>query len=179
MDAREKDVPHDGKTMGEIIARSDGVMDGYWQQSTATADAMRGGWFHTGDVAIIHEDGYIHIIDRKKDIIISGGENISSLEIENTLLAHSAVYEAAVIPVPDEKWGEVPKALVVLKPDCKASEPELLEFCRAHLSHYKCPRSVEFLPSLPKTATGKVLKKDLRKQYWQKQTESAPEFTRK
>ena len=174
VDALENDIPRDGKTMGEIIARCDGVMDGYWQQSASTADAMRGGWFHTGDVAVIHEDGYIHIVDRKKDIIISGGENISSLEIESALLAHSAVYEAAVIPIPDEKWGEVPKALVVLKPDAKTSETELLEFCRSRLAHFKCPRSVEFLPGLPKTATGKVLKKDLRKQYSQK---SAPEFS--
>ena len=179
VDAHGLDVPRDGKTVGEIIARCDGVMDGYWQQSAATAEAMRGGWFHTGDVAVVHGDGYIHIVDRKKDIIISGGENISSLEVESTLLAHSAVYEAAVIPVPDEKWGEVPKALVVLKPGCEVSETELLEFCRAHLTHYKCPRSVEFLPSLPKTATGKVLKKDLRKQYWQNQAQSAPEFIRK
>jgi len=174
VDALENDIPRDGKTMGEIIARCDGVMDGYWQQSASTADAMRGGWFHTGDVAVIHEDGYIHIVDRKKDIIISGGENISSLEIESALLAHSAVYEAAVIPIPDEKWGEVPKALVVLKPDAKTSETELLEFCRSRLAHFKCPRSVEFLPGLPKTATGKVLKKDLRKQYSQR---SAPEFS--
>jgi fatty-acyl-CoA synthase len=178
VDAWEKDVPHDGVTMGEIIARSDGVMDGYWQQSAATAEVMRGGWFHTGDVAVMHEDGYIHIVDRKKDIIISGGENISSLEIESTLLAHSAIYEAAVIPVSDEKWGEVPKALVVLKPDCKVSETELLEFCRSRLAHFKCPRSIEFLPSLPKTATGKVLKKDLRKQYRMNRP-SRPELTRK
>jgi fatty-acyl-CoA synthase len=179
VDASEEDVPRDGKTMGEIIARSDGVMGGYWQQPAATAEVMRGGWFHTGDVAIIHEDGYIHIVDRKKDIIISGGENISSLEIEGIFLAHAAVYEVAVIPVPDQKWGEVPKALVVLKPDGKASETELLDFCRSRLAYFKCPRSVEFLAALPKTATGKVLKKDLRKQYWQKQTQSPPEFTRK
>ena len=166
VDANDKDVPRDGKTVGEIIARSDGVMKGYWNQPEATAQAMRGGWFHTGDMATINADGYMLIVDRKKDIIVSGGENISSLEIEKTLAAHSSVYEVAVIPVPDEKWGEAPKALVVLKPGTKATEPELIEFCRARMGHYKVPRSVEFLESLPKTGTGKVLKKDLRKKYW-------------
>jgi len=138
---------------------------------------MRGGWFRTGDIAVINEQGYIHIVDRKKDIIISGGENISSLEIEKALVAHPEVYEAAVIPVPDEKWGEIPKALVVLKADSKLTEEELLEFCRARIAHFKCPKSVEFVASLPKTATGKVLKKDLRKKYWGEQTRSAPELT--
>lgn len=177
VDACDQDVPRDGKTLGEVVARGDGVMQGYWQQPSATAEAMRHGWFHTGDVATINENGYIRIVDRKKDIIISGGENISSLEIEKALLAHPDVYEAAVIPVPDEKWGEVPKALVVLKPDCKSTEAELLEFCRSHLAHFKCPRYVESVPSLPKTATGKVLKKDLRKRYWEKQTRSTPELS--
>jgi fatty-acyl-CoA synthase len=163
--------------MGEIVARSDGVMEGYWQQPVVTAEVMRGGWFHTGDVAVVEEDGYIRIVDRKKDIIISGGENISSLEIEKTLLAHPDVYEAAVIPVPDETWGEVPKALVVLKPEAKAAEGELLEFCRSRLAHFKCPRSVEFLTALPKTATGKVLKKDLRKKYWNQPSLTLPEFS--
>jgi len=177
VDACDQEVPRDGKTMGEVVARGDGVMQGYWQQPSATAEAMRSGWLHTGDIATINEDGYIRIVDRKKDIIISGGENISSLEIEKALLAHPGVYEAAVIPVPDEKWGEVPKALVVLKPDCKSTEAELLDFCRSHLAHFKCPRSVESVPSLPKTATGKVLKKDLRKRYWEKQTRSTPELS--
>jgi fatty-acyl-CoA synthase len=173
VDGNDQDVPRDGKTMGEVIARCDGVMHGYWQQPAATADVMRGGWFHTGDMATISEDGNILIVDRKKDIIISGGENISSLEVEKALLAHADVYEAAVIPVPDENWGEVPKALVVLKPDSKATESELLEFCRSRLAHFKCPRSVEVLPGLPKTATGKILKKNLRKEYWDKQTQTA------
>jgi fatty-acyl-CoA synthase len=177
VDVNEKDVPHDGKTMGEIVARSDGVMEGYWQQPVVTAEVMRGGWFRTGDVAVVEEDRYIRIVDRKKDIIISGGENISSLEIEKTLLAHPDVYEAAVIPVPDEKWGEVPKALVVLKPEAKVAEGELLKFCRSRLAHFKCPRSVEFLTALPKTATGKVLKKDLRKKYWNQPSLTLPEFS--
>jgi fatty-acyl-CoA synthase len=176
VDGHGDDVPRDGTTMGEVVARSDGIMKGYWQQPTATAEALRGGWFHTGDIATINEDGYIHIVDRNKDIIISGGENICSLEIEKALLAHPAVYEVAVIPVPDEKWGEVPKALVVLKPEAKATERELLEFCRSRLAHFKCPRSAEFVANLPKTATGKVLKKNLRQKYWGDQARNAPVF---
>ncbi len=175
VDPNDQDVPRDGKSIGEIIARGDGVMQGYWHQPEATAEALRGGWFHTGDMAVWKEDGYILIVDRKKDIIVSGGENISSLDLEKTLQAHPAVYETAVIPVPDPKWGEVPKALVVLKPGASATEAELLEFCRARIAHYKCPRSVEFLESLPKTGTGKILKKDLRKKYWQGQDSIRPE----
>ena len=165
VDAWDRDVPRDGVTMGEIIARSDGVMAGYWQQPEATAEALRGGWFHTGDMAVIEENGYIRIADRKKDIIVSGGENISSHDVEKVLLAHPDVYEAAVIPVADQKWGEVPKAVVVAKPGTKLGEVELIEFCRARLAHYKCPQSIEFCESLPKTATGKVLKRELRKKY--------------
>jgi fatty-acyl-CoA synthase len=167
VDLNDDDVPHDGQAMGEIIVRGDGVMEGYWHQPDASAEALRGGWFHTGDMATLNEDGYLLVVDRKKDIIVSGGENISSLELEKAILAHPAVLEAAVIPVPDEKWGEVPKALVVLKPDASATESELIGFCRSRLAHYKCPRSFEFVASLPKTATGKILKKHLRKQYWQ------------
>jgi len=176
VDDRDVDVPSDGKTVGEIITRSDGVMKGYWNQPEATAEALRGQWFHTGDMATIDKDGYLLIVDRKKDIIVSGGENISSLEVEKTIMAHPLVLEAAVIPVPDEKWGEVPKALVVLKPGAQAGESELIEFCRSRLAHYKCPRSVEFFDSLPKTGTGKILKKDLRKKYWQGQETIRPEF---
>src|SRR5579872_1007110 len=163
VDAEGNDVPRDGKTMGEVIARSDGVMAGYWKQPDATEEVMRGGWLHTGDVAVMNENGSFLIVDRKKDMILSGAENISSLEVEKVIVANPAVYEVAVIPVPDEKWGEVPKALVVLKPDAKLSEAELIEFCRAHLAHYKCPRSVEFVAALPKTAPGKILKYDLRR----------------
>jgi|SRR5579864_423702 len=177
VDFDDKDVPRDGQTMGEVVARADGVMEGYWNQPAATAEVMRGGWFHTGDIATINEDGYIRIVDRKKDIIISGGENISSLEIEKALAAHHDVYEVAVIPVPDEKWGEVPKALVVLKPDSQATAQELLEFCRSRMAHFKCPRSVEFVPALPKTATGKVLKRELRKQFWGEQNRTGAEVT--
>jgi len=175
VDSNDVDVPRDGKTIGEIITRSDGVMAGYWNQPEATAEAMRGGWFHTGDMATINEHGYLLIVDRKKDIIVSGGENVSSLEVEKALAAHPAIYEVAVIPVPDAKWGELPKALVVLKPGAKATEAEILEFCRSQIAHYKAPRSVEFFETLPKTGTGKVLKKELRKKYWAGQNTIRPE----
>ncbi|HYL86901.1 MAG TPA: long-chain-fatty-acid--CoA ligase [Candidatus Angelobacter sp.] len=166
VDQNDQDVPRDGQSIGEIIARSDGVLEGYWRQPQATAEALRGGWFHTGDMATWREDGYLLIVDRKKDIIVSGGENISSLEVEKILLSHPAVLEVAVVPVPDRTWGEVPMALVVLKPGAQLGEAELIEHCRARLAHYKCPRSVEFLESLPRTGTGKVLKRDLRRKYW-------------
>src|SRR5215467_9818114 len=151
VDPDGNDVPCDGKTIGEIAARSDGVMAGYWKQPDATAAVIRDGWFYTGDMATMDENGYVLIVDRKKDIIVSGGENISSLEVEKALLAHPAVYEAAVIPVPDDRWGEVPKALIALKPGSELTEAELLAFCRERLAHYKCPRSVEFVDALPKT----------------------------
>jgi fatty-acyl-CoA synthase len=179
VDAEDRDVPHDGVSIGEIVARSDGVMDGYWKQPEATAAVMRNGWFHTGDMATMDENGYILIVDRKKDIIVSGGENISSLEVEKAILAHPAVYEVAVIPVPDERWGEVPKALVSLKPGAQVSQDELLEFTRARLAHYKCPRSIEFLDVLPKTGTGKILKKELRKKYWSGTESIRPELATK
>lgn len=166
VDINDGDVARDGKAVGEIIARSDGVMMGYWNQPAATAEVMRGGWFHTGDMATISQEGRILIVDRKKDIIVSGGENISSLEVEKVLLGHPQVYEAAVIPIPDEKWGEVPLGLIVTKPESTVTASELLDFCRSRIAHYKCPRSVEFRDSLPKTATGKILKRELRKKYW-------------
>jgi fatty-acyl-CoA synthase len=128
---------------------------------------MCGGWFHTGDLAVVHPDGYIEIVDRAKDVIISGGENISSVEVEAMLYEHPAVLEAAVIGVPDAKWGETPKALVVLKPGQHAEEKELIEFCRARMAHFKAPTSVEFIATLPKTATGKIQKFALREPYWQ------------
>lgn len=160
-----KEVPHDGTAIGEIVVRGDVVMEGYWRQPEATQAVMKDGWFHTGDVATVDRYNYIQIVDRKKEIIVSRGENISSLEVEKVILAHPAVYEAAVIPVPDQKWGEVPMALVVLKQGSQTSQDGLLEFCRSRLSHYKCPRSVEFLESLPKTGTGKLLKRELRQKY--------------
>lgn len=176
VDANDRDVPADGQSIGEIVVRADGVMEGYWRQPQASADALRGGWFHTGDMASVNADGYFLIVDRKKDIVVSGGENISSLELEKTIVAHPAVLEVCVIPVPDERWGEVPKALVVLKPEAAATEPELIEFCRSRLAHYKCPRSFEFVSSLPKTGTGKILKKDIRKKYWQGKDSIRPDI---
>ena len=160
-----RDVPCDGETIGEVVARGDVIMEGYWNRPNDTLAAMEGGWFHTGDLATMDDDRYVLIVDRKKDIIVSGGENISSLEVEKVLVAHPAVYEAVVIPVPHEKWGEVPKALIVRKPGAEVSEPDLVAFCRARLAHYKCPQSVEFLERFPKTGTGKILKRELRKLY--------------
>jgi fatty-acyl-CoA synthase len=169
MDADLREVPQDGQTVGEIVARGNNVMEGYFKQPDETAIAMRGGWFHTGDLAVVHADGYIEIVDRAKDVINSGGENISSVEVEAMLYEHPAVLEAAVIGVPDAHWGEVPKALVVLKPGQQLAAGELIGFCRERMAHFKAPKSVEFLDSLPKTATGKIQKFALREPYWQGQ----------
>ncbi len=162
--AEGTDVPHDGKTSGHVVARGDGVMEGYWRQPADTDLAFQGGWFHTGDLATIDEDGYLLIVDREKDIIISGGENISSLEVERTITAHPGVYEVAVIAVPHEIWGEVPKACVVLRPGQTVTEIELLDLCRSCLARYKCPKYIEFFEGLPKTGTGKILKRELRRE---------------
>ena len=157
-----KPVPKDGKTMGEIMIRGNIVMKGYYKDKEATDKSMAGGWFHSGDLAITHPDGYIKIQDRSKDIIISGGENISSIEIESVLYSHPAVFEAAVVARPDEKWGETPCAFVSLKPDAQATEVELIEYCRDNMARFKVPKHVVF-GSLPKTATGKIQKFVLRK----------------
>ena len=155
-------VPRDGATMGELMVRGNTVMKGYLLNPTATEEAFRGGWFHTGDLAVWHPDGYVEIKDRAKDIIISGGENISSLEVEEALYRHPAVMEAAVVAWPDEKWGETPCAFVTLKPDAPAVTAEdIIGWCRAELAHYKAPRHVVFGP-LPKTSTGKIQKFVLR-----------------
>ncbi len=166
-DEAGREVPRDARTVGEILVRSDVVMEGYWNQPQETGQALAGGWFHTGDLATWDENGMFLIVDRKKEIIVSGGENVSSLEVEKVLLAHPAVYEVAVIPVPDEKWGEVPKALVSLKPGQQVSEEELMAHVRSRLAGYKVPKSVEFLAELPKSGTGKIQKRLLREQYWQ------------
>jgi len=160
-------VPKDNKTIGEICARSNVVLKGYWEQQEETAKAIYGGYFHSGDLAVWDEFGNIHIVDRKKDVIISGGENISSAEIEDALYKHSAVLECAVIGVPSEKWGETPKALIVLRPGATATEREVIDFTREHLAHFKCPTSVSFIESLPRTATGKLQKFLIREPYWQ------------
>ena len=166
MDEHLQEVPWDGQTVGEIVARGNNVMEGYYKQPEATAEALRGGWFHSGDLAVVHPDGYIEVTDRAKDVIKSGGENVSSVEVEAMLYEHPAVLEAAVIGVPDSQWGEVPKALVVLKPQQQASAQALMEFCRDRMAHFKAPKSVEFVEALPKTATGKVQKFALREPYW-------------
>jgi fatty-acyl-CoA synthase len=151
---------------GEVLARSNVVLDGYWQQPDATADALAGGWFHTGDGGTF-TDGYLAISDRKKDVIISGGENVSSIEVEDALHSHPDVAQVAVIGVPDDKWGETVKALVVLAPDATADERRLIEHCRERLTHYKCPTSIEIRDALPTTATGKLQKFKLRAPYWE------------
>ncbi|PPC79375.1 acyl-CoA synthetase [Pokkaliibacter plantistimulans] len=157
-----QDVPRDGETLGEIFMRGNTIMKGYLKNPAATAEAFAGGWFHTGDLAVWHADGYVEIKDRLKDIIISGGENISTIELEDTLYKHPAVLEAAVVARPDEKWGETPCAFITLKADHQdVSEKDIIAFCREHLAHFKVPRSVVFVP-LPKTSTGKIQKYVLR-----------------
>jgi fatty-acyl-CoA synthase len=165
VDANMRDVPKDAQTLGEVIMRGNNAALGYFQQRDATAEAFRGGWFHSGDIAVWHPDGYIELRDRKKDIIISGGENISTIEVEQTVAKHPAVLECAVVAIPDEKWGERPKAFVTLKPGQRATEQEIIEFCRQHIAHFKCPAAVDFC-DLPKTSTGKVQKFVLREKEW-------------
>jgi acyl-CoA synthetase (AMP-forming)/AMP-acid ligase II len=155
---------------GEILARGNVVFEGYWNQPDATNDAIVDGWFHTGDGGTFDDEGYLTISDRKKDVIISGGENVSSIEVEDALCSHPAVAEAAVIGVPDEKWGETVKALVVLTADSNVTEHDLIEHCRAHLAHYKCPTSIELREQLARTATGKLQKFKLRAPYWEGRT---------
>ena len=157
------EVPADGETRGEIVVRGNVVMAGYYNDPAATAVAMGDGWFHSGDAAVVHPDGYIEIRDRLKDVIISGGENISSVEVEATLLRHAAVLEAAVVGFPDERWGEAPHAFVVFRGGCEAAPAELRAFCREHLAHFKVPHSFSPVTELPKTATGKIQKFVLRK----------------
>jgi fatty-acyl-CoA synthase len=157
-------VPRNGRTAGEILMRGNTVMMGYLKNERATQTAFEGGWFHTGDVAVVHDDGYVQITDRSKDVIISGGENISSVEVEDVLHTHPSVLLAAVVAQPDDKWGEVPCAFVELKLDAEQpTEADLIAYCRERLAHYKCPRRITFA-ELPKTATGKIQKFRLREQ---------------
>ena len=158
-------APADGETIGEIMLRGHTVMRGYLKNPAATGEAFRGGWYHTGDLAVMHEDGYAEVKDRSKDIIITGGENVSSLEIEETLYRHPDIMEAAVVAKPDEKWGETPCAFVTLKPDSegKVEAEDIIAFCRENMAHFKCPRTIVFGP-LPKTSTGKIQKFVLREQ---------------
>ena len=162
VDPAGAEVPADGQALGEIVVRGNVVMDGYYHDPEATARAMGDGWFHTGDAAVVHPDGYVEIRDRIKDVIISGGENISSVEVEGTLLRHPAVQEAAIAGLPHEKWGEAPYAFVVLRGGAGATEEELIAFTRDRLAHFKAPYGVTFVAELPKTATGKIQKFVLR-----------------
>ena len=162
IDENGHEVPRDGQTVGEIVVRGNVVMAGYYNDPPATAAAMRDGWFHSGDAAVVHPDGYIEIRDRLKDVIISGGENISSVEVEGVLLRHPAVQEVAIVGLPHERWGEAPHAFVVLRSGASATEDELREFARARLAHFKAPHQVTFIEELPKTATGKIQKYILR-----------------
>jgi len=163
VDTDGTEVPADGQTPGEIVVRGNVVMEGYYHDPEATERAMGDGWFHSGDAAVVHPDGYVEIRDRLKDVIISGGENISSVEVEGVLLRHPAVQEVAIVGLPDEKWGETPHAFVVLRDGASASEAEIIEFARERLAHFKAPRAVTLVSELPKTATGKIQKFVLRK----------------
>ena len=162
LDEAMNEVPHDAQALGEICVRGNVVMEGYYGDPKATAEAMRGGWFHSGDAAVVHPDGYVEIRDRFKDVIISGGENISSVEVEGVLMRHPAVQEVGVVGVKHEKWGEAPQGFVVLKPGASATERELIDFVRERLAHFKAPHAITFVGELPKTATGKIQKYVLR-----------------
>ncbi len=167
VDQAMNDVPRDATTMGEVVMRGNNVMAGYFADPEATAHAFRGGWFHSGDLAVWHPDGYIELRDRAKDIIISGGENISTIEVEQIIVSHPSVLEAAVVGVPHETWGERPKAYVTIKPGAHAEPDEIIEHVRAHLAHFKAPDQVEVVDALPKTPTGKIQKFVLRARAWE------------
>ena len=165
VDEEMNDVPRDGETPGEVVMRGNIVMGGYFRDPAATAHAFRGGWFHSGDVAVWHPNGAIELRDRMKDIIISGGENISTIEVEQMVMRHPAVLECAVVSTPDEYWGERPVAFVTPRPGMDVDEAEIIEFCRERMAHYKCPAAVR-VGELPKTSTGKVQKYLLREHEW-------------
>jgi fatty-acyl-CoA synthase len=168
VDLKMNDVPRNMESVGEVVVRGDNVMDGYYKEPEATAAVMSGDWFHTGDMAVWDNENYIHIVDRKKDIIVSGGENISSIEVEKAICAHPAVMECAVVAAPDPKWGEVPAAIIVLKNGQQLDKDQLLEFLCGRLAGFKTPRVIQFTAQpLPKTGTGKILKRELREGYWE------------
>ncbi len=166
VDNEMNDVPRDGRTMGEIVMRGNNVMTGYFDDEGGTEKAFRGGWMHSGDLGVQHSDGYVELRDRAKDIVISGGENISTVEIEHALESHPAVLEAAVVGVPDEKWGERPKAFVVRKPGADANEAELIAYLQTHIARFKVPKAIAFVEKLPRTSTGKTQKFELREKEW-------------
>ncbi|MGB0091585.1 MAG: long-chain-fatty-acid--CoA ligase [Solirubrobacteraceae bacterium] len=166
VDLEMNDVPADGQTMGEIVMRGNDVMKGYFRDDQATESAFAGGWFHSGDLGVMHPDGYVELLDRAKDIVISGGENISTVEVEQALLSHPAVVDVAVIGVPSDRWGERPKGFVVLEGDRTVPESELIEYVRSRIAHFKAPDAIDFVTALPRTSTGKVQKYELRGPEW-------------
>jgi fatty-acyl-CoA synthase len=162
VDEHDREVAHDGQTIGEIVVRGNVVMEGYFNDPEASAVALRNGYFHSGDAAVVHPDGFVEVRDRIKDVIISGGENISSVEVEGVLLRHPAVQEVAVVGMPSEKWGESPHAFVIVRGSATVTGEELRAFTRERLAHFKCPQEFHFVTELPKTATGKIQKFVLR-----------------
>ncbi|MGQ0576390.1 MAG: acyl--CoA ligase family protein [Pseudonocardia sp.] len=166
VDGDMNDVPADGETMGEVVMRGNNVMSGYFDDAAATEKAFAGGWFHSGDLGVMHPDGYVELRDRAKDVVVSGGENISTIEVEQAIVSHPAVVEAAVIGVPDEQWGERPKAFVILAPGESATPDELIAHVKSKIARYKAPKAVEIVTELPKTSTGKVQKFELREKEW-------------
>jgi fatty-acyl-CoA synthase len=163
---RREEIKKDEKEVGEILVRGDIVTKGYWKLPEETAKSIKNGWLYTGDMAVMDEEGYVTIVDRKKDMILTGGENVYSTEVENVLYMHPAILECAVVGVPDEKWGEAVKGIVVLKPGRKATAQEIIQFCKERMAHYKAPKSIDFVDGLPKTGSGKIHKKGLRDPYW-------------
>jgi fatty-acyl-CoA synthase len=162
-----EEIKADEKEVGEIIVKGDIVTKGYWKLPDETVKAIRDGWLYTGDMAVIDGEGYVTIVDRKKDMILTGGENVYSTEVENILYMHPAILECAVVGVPDEKWGEAVRAIVVLKPGQKATDQEIIQFCKDRIAHYKAPKSIDFMDVLPKTGSGKIQKRELRNTYWE------------
>ena len=163
----EDDRPADPGVIGEIVMRGNCVMTGYWKNRDLTSRTLRGGWYHTGDMGYLDDDGYLFLVDRKADMIVTGGENVYPKETEDVLYRHPAVAMAAVVSAPDEKWGERVQAVVMLKTGVSADEQELIAHCKAHLAGYKCPKAVEFWESIPTTPVGKILRKDVKKTFWQ------------
>ncbi len=167
VDERGKEIKKDEKEVGEIIVKGDIVTKGYWKLPEETKKSIREGWLYTGDMAVIDEEGYVTIVDRKKDMILTGGENVYSTEVENVLYTHAAILECAVVGIPDQKWGEAVKAIVVLKPGQRTTEQEIIQFCKERMAHYKAPKSIDFIDALPRTGSGKIHKKNLRDKYWE------------
>ena len=161
-----EEIRRDEKEVGEIIVKGDIVTKGYWKLPEETERSIRDGWLYTGDLAVMDEEGYVTIVDRKKDMILTGGECVYSTEVENILYMHPAILECAVVGVPDQRWGEAVKGIVVLKPGGKAAAEEIIQFCKERIAHYKAPKSIDFIDALPRAGSGKIHKKELRDRYW-------------